>query len=384
MITWAYGTVLRIVRTEKAMQEIKVEIEGEEARALHYPQWLGEVEEGEQVLLNTTAVTLGLGSGGYHFVAARSDEKDIGTPLQQAHRQSGHIMKGRYTPFQHAVLAAEEPDSPHHAQFAAVEEDVLKGMPVVVGELHSMLPAFALALHNSKGRSPYRLVYIMSEGGAQPLALSQHVRALRQSGRLCAAITYGHGFGGDSECVNLYTALAAARLVWQADVVIVAPGPGTVGTATPFGFSGMEQIAIVQAVRSLGGIPILLPRVSKADKRTRHQGISHHTQTVLRFLRETPLVINTTQELVDEWGEQSVYHTVILHETLPAERWEELTADYEIPLITMNRGVEEDGLFFAHMYYAACFLRAMDFSSPLWFNKQENAHYLSEMRLEDE
>ncbi|WCN36866.1 DUF3866 family protein [Aneurinibacillus uraniidurans] len=365
MITWAYGTVLRIVRTENDIQEVEVEIAGEEARALHYPHWLGKIEAGERVLLNTTAVLLGLGSGGYHFVAARSGDKDIDIPQQPLHRKNGHIMKGRYTPFQHAVLAVEEPGSPYHEQFSAVREDALKGMPVVVGELHSMLPAFALALHHDKSRSPYRLVYIMSEGGAQPLALSEHVRALRQAGKISAVITYGHVFGGDSECINLYTALVAARLVWQADIVIVAPGPGTVGTATPFGFSGMEQIAIVQAIRSLGGLPILLPRVSKADKRTRHQGVSHHTRTVLRFLRDTSLVINTAQELADEWGEQSVSHTIILHETLPVKIWGEITDDYAIPLTTMKRGIEEDALFFAHMYYAARFLQTMDFSSLL-------------------
>lgn len=388
MITWAYGTVIHVVRTEEDMQEIVVEIEGEEARALHYLQWLGVIEEGEWVLLNTTAVMLGLGSGGYHFVAARMNCKGILANLQQAHRQEGHIMKGRYTPFQHAVMAAEEADSPHHAKFIeATGEDLLGGMPVVVGELHSMLPAFTLALHNEIAGNVFRLVYIMSEGGAQPLALSTHVRELGKAGLLTAVITYGHGFGGDSECVNIYTALACAKLVWQADAVIIAPGPGTVGTGTPLGFSGMEQVSIIQAVHSLGGLPILLPRVSEADSRKRHQGISHHTRTVLRFLRDTPLIINLEQGLVHTWHEQSPHHIVILHEAAAQEVLHECVASYTVPLTTMGRTVAEDRLFFAHMQYASRLLHVllqgkqakeqkMDFSPLLWFNKYNDDHYV--------
>ena len=362
------------------MQEITVEIEGEEARALHYPQWLGAVEKGEQVLLNTTAVMLGLGSGGYHFVAARLTRKGMPVNPQQVHRQEGHIMKGRYTPFQHVVMAAEEADSPYHEKFVEAGEGLLECMPVVVGELHSMLPAFALALHSKNTGKAFRLVYIMSEGGAQPLALSTHVRELRKAGLLTAVITYGHGFGGDSECVNIYTALACAKIVWQADAVIVTPGPGTVGTATPLGFSGMEQIPIIQAIHSLGGVPILLPRVSEADSRKRHQGISHHTQTVLRFLRDTPLILNLEQGLAHTWSEQSSHHIVILHEAATPDMLQEWSAHYAIPLTTMKRTVAEDRLFFAHIHYTAIFLQTqlrgdqtveqkMDFFPPLWFNK---------------
>lgn len=388
MITWAHGTVTHIVRTEQDIQEVEVEIDGEKAWALHYPQWFGMIEEGERVLLNTTAGMLGLGSGGYHFVSARLDEKGKTVHSQQAYRQEGHIMKGRYTPFQHAVMGAEEEDSPHHEKFVEAGERTLGGTPVVVGELHSMLPVFALALNHRNEGKAYKLVYIMSEGGAQPLALSTHVRELRRAGVLTAVVTYGHGFGGDSECVNIYTALAAARLIWQADAIIVAPGPGTVGTATSLGFSGMEQVAIVQAVHHLGGIPILLPRVSGADRRRRHQGISHHTRTVLRFLRNTPLVLNMEQELAYMLSEQSSHHVVILHEAASLDILQELEATYPIPLSTMKRTVTEDRPFFAHAYYTACFLQAqflekqvseqrMDFSSPLWFNNySKNNHYV--------
>ena len=62
--------------------------------------------------LNTTAVGLGLGTGGRHFVVARADGIE-GVAFDEP--SGGHIMKLRYTPMQRDVLAVESPESPHHA-----------------------------------------------------------------------------------------------------------------------------------------------------------------------------------------------------------------------------------------------------------------------------
>src|SRR5690606_26500425 len=77
---------------------------------------------GDRVAINTTAVDLGLGTGGAHFVVHVLGRERPGAGTK------GHIMKLRYTPLQVAVLAAEEPDSPHHHVLA--REDDLEGMPV--------------------------------------------------------------------------------------------------------------------------------------------------------------------------------------------------------------------------------------------------------------
>lgn len=363
MIAWSYGTVMRIVRDEEALQELEVRLVNEEvALALNYPELTGRASPEECVIVNTTAVELGLDSGGKHFVTARLSPE--GTPLSGRGevRREGHIVKMRYTPFQHTVQSVEEKESEYHEIFQKVEGKTLGRIPVVIGEVHSMLPAFVLSLWHlwrraGESKMP-RVCYIMSEGGALPLALSDHVRYLQSASMLTGTLTYGHAFGGQTECVNLYTALLAAKYVWKADVIVVAPGPGVAGTGTKFGFSGMEQITIIEAAHKLGGLPVLIPRVSFADGRDRHTGISHHTLTVLRFVPEVPLVLNVEHhpKLIGQLQDQSVRHTIVFHEPKDMEIWRNITESYPVPLVSMGRTIEDDPAFFAHMYYAARFI----------------------------
>jgi hypothetical protein len=82
--------------------------------------------------------------------------------------------------------------------------------------------------------------------------------------------------------VSVYSALAVARHVIGADAVVIAMGPGIVGTGTRLGFSGIEVGPALDAAAGLRGDPIVCLRVSFADERPRHQGVSHHTLTTLR------------------------------------------------------------------------------------------------------
>jgi len=99
--------------------------------ALAYPALVGDVDMGDRVLLNTTALDLGLGTGGFALVVALPDR------LPNDDLDTGHIVKARYTPMQVTVLAADEQDSPHHD--ALRDSDDLGAMPVVVADLHSAL-----------------------------------------------------------------------------------------------------------------------------------------------------------------------------------------------------------------------------------------------------
>ena len=92
----------------------------------------------------------------------------------------------------------------------------------------------------------------MTDGAGLPLALSDLVAALRDRGLIDATITYGHAFGGDYEAVSVFSALVVARHVADADVAIVAMGPGIVGTNTRLGFSGLEVGPILDAAAALG------------------------------------------------------------------------------------------------------------------------------------
>ncbi len=272
LIIWKRGRVARVLENRPGLQELEVEVEGKSARAWNYPLLTGAASPGDEVYLNTTAVELGLGSGGYHFVIANLTR----IPLPQ--KQGGHIIKLRYTPYQFRVLSAEEEESPHRRKLEGFQS--LGGTPVIIGELHSMLaPAVAGCLAGSEGKA--KVVYVMTDGAALPLQLSKSVRELKEKGMLSGTVTAGHAFGGDLEAVNIYSALAVAFAVLHADVIIVTMGPGIVGTGTKWGTTALEQGEIVNAVNILGGRAIAIPRISFADPRPRHQGVSHHTLTAL-------------------------------------------------------------------------------------------------------
>ena len=92
-----------------------------------------------------------------------------------------------------------------------------------------------------RARPDARLAYVMTDGAALPLALSRpRRRRCATAGLIDATITCGHAFGGDYEAVSVYSALAVARHVVDADAAVVVMGPGIVGTGTRLGFSGIE------------------------------------------------------------------------------------------------------------------------------------------------
>ena len=270
-----YGVVIRIIRDLPDLQEVVVQAGEETARALNYPVLTGRIKKGDRGLLNTTAVRLQLGTGGYHFIMGIEGAGEKGVAA------GGHIMKLRYTPWQIKVSAAEEEESPYHQRIKDFSS--LGGIPVIIGGLHSMI-APALLAYRALQPAPVRVAYIMTDSAALPLPFSRLVRKLKEYGLLQTTITCGHAFGGDLETVNFYSALAAAKAAAGAGLILAAMGPGIVGTKTRYGFSGIEQAYMLEAVERLGGKPVAIPRVSFADPRPRHRGLSHHSRTVLAEL----------------------------------------------------------------------------------------------------
>lgn len=276
MIRVRTGNVLSIDGREAGVTRLTVLVDGERAPAVNYDDLTGAVAEGDKVLLNTTAVHLDLGTGGMHFVMGV-----VGRETE--YEGTGHIVKCRYTPVQATVLAVEEPASPHHD---ALKDGELDGVPVLVATLHSMVPAAAAVL---KAERPHAsVVYVMTDGAALPAQWSRLLGHMKRTGLVDAVITAGHAFGGDYEAVTIYSALLAAKRVCAADFVIVAMGPGVVGTGTTWGTTALEQGTILDAVAIMSGRPIAAPRVSLADPRERHQGISHHALTALGRIAARP------------------------------------------------------------------------------------------------
>lgn len=272
MLTRALARVVSVDLVRDDCLELTVDVYGQHARAIAYVNLVGQVRAEDEVLLNTTAVRKSLGTGGYHFVIANL------TSPENDEDSVGHIVKARYTPVQQTVLSVEEEDSPERG--AIDEFESLRGMPVLIGQLHSQLAPAAAAIKRQTHPSA-RVAYIMTDSAALPMAFSRNVNELRGKGVIDTTITVGQAFGGEIEAVNTYTGLIAARQVAKADVAIVCPGPGNVGTGTTYGYSSIEQGEIVNAVNVLGGAAIAIARISFADPRPRHQGLSHHTITSL-------------------------------------------------------------------------------------------------------
>ena len=248
---------------------------GAEVRALAYPALVGDPAVGDRVLLNVSALARGLGTGGYALVVALPDALPPDPPAGP-----GHLVKARYTPLQALVLGVDEQESAYHELLR--EADDLGGLPVVVADLHSAVPAIiAGARHAAEvaGSPAPRVAYVLTDGGALPAWFSQTVAGLRAAGWIEACVSAGQAFGGDLEAVTVHTALLAARLVVGADLVVVAQGPGNLGTGTRWGFSGVAAGEAINAVGTLGGRPVASLRVSGADARERHLGISHHSLT---------------------------------------------------------------------------------------------------------
>jgi hypothetical protein len=320
-------------------------------RALAYPALTGRPEPGDRVLLNTTALDLALGTGGYALVVAVPDRlpPDRGGP--------GHLVKARYTPLQAVVLGADEQDSPHHDVLR--DADDLGGLPVVVADLHSALaPVLAGFFHDYRRSragvpAPVRVVYVMTDGGALPAWFSRTCATLREAGWLAGTVTVGQAFGGDLETVTLHTGLLAARHVLGADLAVVAQGPGNLGTGTRWGFSGVAAGEAVNAAAALGGRPVAALRVSDADPRERHRGISHHSLTAYGRVALAPADV-VVPSLGGEFGARvgreaeplGQRHTLVRVST---DGLDEALRASPAPLSTMGRGLDDD-----HAYFLAC------------------------------
>lgn len=258
----------RTLRVASILEEreglLKLRLDND-SRAYCYTNLTGTVRPGDEVVVNTTAVDLGLGTGGWHFVLWNLANKALDTP------RGGHIMKMRYAPGQTDTGAAEEfDDFPR-------EETSVQGMPVIAAPLHSHIPAITSFLKST--RPDIHIAVAISDGAALPLVMSDLITELREKELVDSTISFGHAFGGDIETINVYTALIAAKHISHADVAIVSMGPGIVGTNSAFGFTGIEVATHLDAAHSLEASTFGVLRASDADPRKRHQGISHHSIT---------------------------------------------------------------------------------------------------------
>jgi hypothetical protein len=229
---------------------------------------IGPSQVGDELIVNVQALDLGLGSGGFDVVHV-----NLTRGLSNEGQPGAHVMKLNYTSLQHAVrqLDDEQLRLP------------LDG-PVAVLALHGQLAAVAWAFAESNPDAT--LGYVQTPGGALPGGHSRVVRELRERGLLAGHLTAGATYGGEGESISTAGALHHGMHTLGWDAAVCGPGPGIVGSSSPLGHGGMHALDSAHTALALGAPTLVVARMSSADPRRRHRGISHHTLTVLDLLLE--------------------------------------------------------------------------------------------------
>ncbi len=308
-------------------EPLTVEVGGERRAAWADTALLGEMQEGDEVVVNVAALDLGLGSGGFDVVHVNLTRGLAGT----APADGDHVIKLNYTSLQHPVRPAESLES---TEAGAV-------VSVLVLPLHGHLAAAAWAA--AQAVPGIRIGYVQTGGGALPGSLSRDMVELRERGLLCGHVTAAPAYGGEHEALSVVGALdAAAGLGW--DAVLVGPGPGIIGSNTEFGHGGMAALDNAHAALSLRLPTLISPRLSSSDPRERHVDVSHHTYTALELLL-------APADVAVPAGEDAIRAALEAapgpHRLRSAPADLDGYADSGLPATTMGRSLEEDPLFFA-------------------------------------
>jgi hypothetical protein len=308
------GTVSAVL--EQNDELIRLLVDGESCLA--YPRLTGPVELGDEVIVNTQARDLGLGSGGFDILYANLTQ-GIGLGVEPG----AHVMTLPYTPLQAAARHVEE-----GGELPAS----LNGMPVVCCSLHSQVAPVCAGLRR---RHRLRVAYVQVGGGALPVSLSDALRTLRRGGYLEVALAVAPCVDGDVQAVTTASALA-----WCAgqgfDAAVCSIGPGIVGTASALGHGGLVAVEMANTASVLSGSPILAVRYSGADARERHRGVSHHTRAILD-LGAAGVIVAWPQGLeAPDW--------LSTREEIDVEGWHEECG--RLPLSHMGRSLEDDPWFF--------------------------------------
>jgi hypothetical protein len=316
-------------------EPLTIEVAGERRPAWADTVLLGEMREGDEVVVNVAALDLGLGSGGFDVVHV-----NLTHGLEGGGGPEGeHVIKLNYTSLQHPVAPVEAETGGKSPE--AAETGAPVAVSVLILPLHGHLaPGVWAAAQASPG---VQVGYIQTGGGALPGSFSRDVVELRERGLLCGHITAAPAYGGEHEALSTVGALDAAnRLGW--DAALVGPGPGIIGSNTEFGHGGMAALESAHAALSLRLPTLLSPRLSSSDPRERHLDVSHHTYTVLELLL-APVDIAVPE------GEDSI--AAALEEAPGTHRLRHATPDLDayaasgLPTTTMGRSLQEDPLFFA-------------------------------------
>jgi hypothetical protein len=326
--------------TVVSTEPLLVEVTGERRSAWADEVLLGEMREGDEVVVNVAALDLGLGSGGFDVVHVNLTRGLDGGRVER----DAHVMKLNYTSLQHPA----EPVEGRSGRVIPGKQGKVAALPVAVLPLHGHLAPVAWAI--AQATPGLRVGYVQTGGGALPGSLSRDVAKLRERRLLAGHVTAAPAYGGEREALSVVGALdAASDLGW--DAALVGPGPGIIGSDTSYGHGGMAALDSAHAALSLGLPTALSPRLSSADPRDRHRGLSHHTKTVLGLLL-APVDVPVPEK--EDWIASSLGDSKHRLHHVPADLGGYAASG--LPRKTMGRDIEQDPLFFAAPLAAGTFL----------------------------
>ncbi len=321
------GRVAQIVSERSGLQRLLLD-DGTRAYAL--TEVVGSASQGDLVIVNTTAVDLDLGTGGWHVVHWIDGNEG------NSKEHKGRVLKARY-------LSEQTEVDPHVS-----ERSDLVGARVLLCVLHSHIGAVAVAMSSSK------VGYLMTDQAALPLALSDLVAELTSADLVATTATVGQAFGGEIEAVNVASGVGALMDSGSSRILLGA-GPGHVGTASKLGFSAMELAGHASVLHALGAEVALCVRASQVDERQRHRGISDHMRSLLKAI---PVEINVPVP----HGEDSSWVTELGHYAHLAEPVDVARALNKsgVEITSMGEPLYQDELACSYLGAAASWLLGME------------------------
>jgi hypothetical protein len=96
--------------------------------------------------------------------------------------------------------------------------------------------------------------------------------------------------------------------------VVVADGPGNLGSDTTWGVSALASGHALNAAAALGGRPVGALRISFADPRERHRGVSHHSLTILE--RVCAVAANVAVPVLEDDARRTAVWTALVDRRL--------------------------------------------------------------------
>ena len=317
------GTVASISpEGDERRTALEVDVDGERRPAVSYVRMTGAIELGDEVIVNVAARDLGLGSGGFDIVHV-----NLTRGLDGEGEPGAHVMKLNYSSLQHAV-------EPLEGRAPVLDSGLDKAVSVIA--LHGQLACVAWAA--SRSAPGARIGYVQTAGGSLQGQQSRTVRRLLDRGLLAGHVAAAPAFDGEEEAITVIGGLHAGLTALGWDACIAGPGPGILGSATELGHGGLAALDSAHAALALGCRTLIVPRMSSADPRPRHRGLSHHTRVVLDLLLRPVAVALPPGEHPDlPRGHQLRVGEVDLDGYRGAG----------LPLRTMGRSIDEDELFFS-------------------------------------